>query len=154
MASDYFEVEDRLEGSMRLFRPELAMKHNDGKLDPDYELVTWVNPVRCEECNKFILEFEYFYYEKRNIDKKATLLKQYYCCKSCHDLLAPMERLKVPSNRVVHKTMAEKNRFTRYINVSTGEETFEFPGHKIPLNPDCHPNFSEFSKPYFHYFRL
>ena len=146
MSSDYFEVEDPLEGSLRLFRPELAIKHNDGDLDEDYILCTWKNPVKCSECGSYILTYDYYYYEKRNIDKNQTLLKQYWCCVDCFDSLAATERLKVPANKVVKKILPEKHRKTHYLNLATDQDLDEYPAKKIPLNADCHPKFPEFSR--------
>jgi hypothetical protein len=35
---------------------------------------TWKNPLRCNECNDWIDDYEYYYFEKRAVDKARTLL--------------------------------------------------------------------------------
>lgn len=148
MPSDYFEVEDPLEGALRLFRPELIQNYSDGDMDNEYTLLTWKNPAPCSECNKFINDYEYYYFEKRSLDKKQTLLRQYWCCMNCYSFLAPLERLKIPANKAVKKTVPEKDRLTHYKNMETGEITEDFPTRKVLLNRDCHLMFPEFNKSY------
>lgn len=41
----------------KMLRYELVMINNDNKLKDGYVEVTWKNPVRCSECNDFILTY-------------------------------------------------------------------------------------------------
>jgi len=44
------------------------MNYASNEIDPDFLLVTWRNPVACSECEKIITDYDYYYFEKRNVD--------------------------------------------------------------------------------------
>jgi hypothetical protein len=53
----------------RVLRPEFQFTFSSGEPDNNYILVTWQNPVPCSECGEIITDYDYFYYEKRSLDK-------------------------------------------------------------------------------------
>ena len=55
---DCSENEDLYDLTWRLLRPEFVIDYNDGQLHEDYRLFTWKNPIRCDECQLFIDDFE------------------------------------------------------------------------------------------------
>jgi hypothetical protein len=90
MPPDVFGKEDNnseLTGKMHLF--ELVQNYTHGQIKESYKLFTWLEPQKCSECNVYIEDFDYYYYEKRNFDKKQTILMQYYCCINCYNELKP-----------------------------------------------------------------
>lgn len=76
MPPDYIENhENSYENNGKFLKPQLVIDNNDGALRENYRLFTWKNPVKCNECNEYIDDYEYYYYEKRNVDKYQSLLK-------------------------------------------------------------------------------
>jgi len=128
----------------KVFRPEFQMTYSTGEPNNDFLLVTWKNPVPCSECGEIITDYDYFYYEKRSLDKNKALLKQYYCCIRCYVRLQPYDGFKVPSNKIVKKTLPTHLRKTLWVNARTGEIAEKMPMKLIPINPDAFVYFPEF----------
>jgi hypothetical protein len=129
----------------RIFRPEFQMTYSTGEPNNDFLLVTWQNPIPCSECGEIITDYDYFYYEKNKVDKNKTQVKQYYCCIRCYIRLQPYDGFKVPSNKIVKKTLPAHLRKTLWVNARTGEITEKMPMKLIPINPDAYITFPEFA---------
>lgn len=95
-------------------RPELVVNNNRGEPSPGFFYYTWANPVKCDECAEFIQEYDYYYFEKRSVDKTQKLIAKYYCCVSCYNELLPTEGFKHPINKIVKKELPEKERLPYY----------------------------------------
>lgn len=87
-------------------RPELTVANNKGEPDPDCQYFTWRTPTRCDECQEWINDYEYYYFEKRSVDKTQRILVQYYCCINCYLERLPTENFKYPVNKIVKKELS------------------------------------------------
>lgn len=96
------------------------MNYATNEIDPDYLIVTWKEPVDCNECKKVITDYDYYYYEKRNVDQAETIIKKYYCCVHCYLRLRPIKSFKVPYDKIVKKTLSQRDRRTLWINTRSG----------------------------------
>jgi hypothetical protein len=86
-------------------RPELVIGNNKGEPDPECMYFTWRKPTKCDECGEWIHDHEYYYFEKRSVDKSQRLLVQYYCCVNCFMEKLPTESFKYPVNKMVKKEL-------------------------------------------------
>lgn len=50
-------------------RPELCLANNKGDPDTECQYFTWRKPTKCDECGDWIHDHEYYYFEKKSIDK-------------------------------------------------------------------------------------
>jgi hypothetical protein len=50
-------------------RPEIVCTNNKGEPDPDCQYFTWKRPTKCDECGEWINDYEYYFYEKKSVDK-------------------------------------------------------------------------------------
>jgi len=98
-------------------------------------------PTKCDECGEIIMEFEYYYFEKRSLDKSKRLLVEYYCCPPCYVELLPTEGFKYPVNKLVRKELPERDRGPYYIDPQTKKKVFEVPFKRVALNPDSYVSF-------------
>ena len=121
-------------------RPELVRGYNLGEVQENVRYFTWKNPVQCSDCGEYIDDYEYFYYEKRNIDKQQSLLAQYFCCMRCFNELLPTEGFRYPLKKLQKKAIKEKEKENYWMNMITKEKHVEMPCKRVPLNPDAyHP---------------
>jgi len=74
MPPDVFGLENTSEITGKMHRFELIKNHTNGQIRENHKLFTWLNPKQCSECETYINDFDYHYYEKRNFDKKQTIL--------------------------------------------------------------------------------
>lgn len=93
--------------------------------------------MKCGECEKYIEEHDYYYYDKKNVDVSSTKLLEYYCCLDCYDSQRRGETLKVPINKLQRMTLPEKDQDVYWMNVETGESSYIPPSSKASLNPDA-----------------
>jgi hypothetical protein len=75
-------------------RPEIVCTNNKGEPDPDCQYFTWKRPTKCDECGEWINDYEYYFYEKKSVDKSQRVLIQYYCCAGCFMERLPTENFK------------------------------------------------------------
>jgi hypothetical protein len=68
---------------VRQLRPEWMINNHDDEFVEGYVKQTWIKPTPWCSCGEYIVDFEYYYYEKRNLDKKRTLLTQLYWWPNC-----------------------------------------------------------------------
>ena len=122
---------------MKRLRPELVIQNTQDKIDENYQKQTWKNPRQCSECSEWIQEYDYWYYEKRNLDANRSLLKTYFCCVKCYAELATSENFQVPLAKMKKRTVPEQQRETFWMHTRTKERKPRPPGAKIPLNPDA-----------------
>lgn len=115
------EEDTKLENQLsRRLRPELLDKFFGDKVETSYQKFTWKDPQKCGECDEYIKEHDYYYYDKRNVDVSSTKLIEYYCCLNCYDNQRKGETLKVPVNKLHRQTLPEKDQDLYWMNVSTG----------------------------------
>ena len=62
----------------RQLRPEWIINNSNDEVAEGYIKQTWRSPTRCVVCGQFIQDFEYYFYEKRNLDKNRTIMTQLY----------------------------------------------------------------------------
>jgi hypothetical protein len=55
-------------------RPELVVTNNRGEPAPGFMYFTWASPQKCDECGDYISDYEYYYFEKRSVDKVQRML--------------------------------------------------------------------------------
>lgn len=94
----------------RQLRPELVVSNNKGEPDPECMYFTWRKPTKCDECGEWIHDHEYYYFEKRSVDKSQKILVQYYCCVNCFMERLPTENFKHPVNKIVKKELQPKEK--------------------------------------------
>lgn len=143
------DIDDMEEGASiqsKFFRPEFQCYYSTGEVDTDYMLVTWQNPTPCSECGELITDYDYFYYQKKMLDKNRTPIKEYFCCIKCYMRLKPQEGFKVPGNQIVQKTLPPQERKTKWINVKTNEIVEKVPMKLLPFNSDAYVLFPEFNR--------
>jgi hypothetical protein len=59
----------------------------------------------------------------------------------CYNDLLPKEALRFPANKIIRKTVGDKDREHYWMHDTTGERSSAIPFKKVPLNPDAfHPN--------------
>ena len=114
-------------------RPEIMIKYNSSDIALGYIKFTWENPVKCNECNKYIKEYEYYSYERVAGERRAA---KYYCCLSCYAALFPTRNFKLPFAHLIRKVLPLPMRKTYWKNSSTGEIILQLPSKRISLNPD------------------
>eukprot|EP00744_Colponema_vietnamica_P001049 GILI01001788.1.p1 GENE.GILI01001788.1~~GILI01001788.1.p1 ORF type:complete len:1045 (+),score=336.05 GILI01001788.1:182-3316(+) len=129
--------DDSIDCLTKVMRPEYLCSYNEGLVPENWRLFTWAKPVKCDECTNFIDDFEYYHYEKRSVDKRATLVLSYFCCLSCFDRLLPTEGFKYPVNKLKRKVLPEKERATYWLNLVSNERSLVRPIVKKALNPDA-----------------
>jgi len=146
LAPEIADQENLYEINGRVFRPEFQSHYCIDELEEDYALSTWRRPVKCEACDQFITDYEFYYYEKRSLNRDRNLLFQFYYCLDCYARLKPLDGFKVPIDKLGRKTVPIQERKTFWINLKNGEVCTIKPGKKINLNPDATIMFPEFSK--------
>jgi hypothetical protein len=119
-------------------RAELCLANNKGEPDPDCEYFTWKQPTRCDECGQWIHDYEYYFYEKKSIEKSQRHLIRYFCCISCYMEKLPTESFLHPANKIVKKELALKERLQFYQNMVTMRRYFDVQFARVPLNPDAY----------------
>lgn len=115
----------------------MVVNNNKGEPDPECQYFTWRRPTKCDECGEWINDYEYYYYEKKSVDKSQRVLAQYHCCISCYLQRVPTENFKYPFNKIVKKELPSKDRLQFYQNMTTGRKYFEMQFSRVPLNPDA-----------------
>lgn len=50
-------------------RPELVVSNNKNEPAGEFDYFTWRQPTKCDECQAVIMDFAYYYFEKRSVDK-------------------------------------------------------------------------------------
>jgi len=123
-------------------RPEIMLNYSSAEMETGYEQYTWKNPVKCNECGKYIEDYEYYSYEKYSYGDRRVITFQYFCCLSCYARLLPSRNYKVPFNKIVRKSLPTSMRLIHWRNVNTGEIVMKPPTKKIPLNPDAFDSLS------------
>eukprot|EP00743_Colponemidia_sp_Colp-15_P010245 GILK01011263.1.p1 GENE.GILK01011263.1~~GILK01011263.1.p1 ORF type:complete len:1014 (+),score=191.11 GILK01011263.1:62-3103(+) len=120
-------------------RLELVANYTEGGIQPDWVQQTWMYPHKCSECDRYITDFEYYYFEKRNVDKQATLLMTYYCDVDCYAAKTAngADGLKFSANKLKRKTLPEKDRDSYWLHLVTGQRSREAPIVRKPLNPSA-----------------
>ena len=118
-------------------RPEVMTTFASNELESGYEKLTWKNPVKCNECGKYVIDYEYYSYDKYSYGERKTIIMQYICCLLCYNHLFPTKDFKVPFNKIVRKSIPMSSRLLHWRNTTTGEITFKAPNRRIPLNPDA-----------------
>ena len=119
-------------------RPELCLQNNKGEPDLDCQYFTWKRPTKCDECGEFINDHEYYYYEKKSVDKTQRVLVQYYCCVNCYFERLPTESFKYPVNKIHKRELQPKDRLHFYQNMKTGHRYLSMQFARVPLNPDAY----------------
>jgi len=87
------------------------------------------------------MDYHFYYFEKRSVDKQQRMLVQYHCCVKCYNELLPTERFKVPVNKLVLKELPAKERLEHWVDRASGKRVFEIQFRKIPLNADAYLDF-------------
>jgi len=146
LAPDITNSENLYEINGRVFRPEFQSYYCSDELEDGFVLSTWRNPVPCESCDRFITEYEFYYYEKRSVNREKGLIAQYFYCPSCYLRLKPSNGFKVSTEKLIYKIVPFNERKIFWMNVKTGETSIIKPGKKINLNPDANVIFPEFSQ--------
>ena len=118
-------------------RPEVMTTYSSNELEPGFEKYTWKNPVKCNECGRFLIDYEYYTYEKYSFGDRKSIIFQYMCCLECYTRLSPSRDFKVPFDKIVKKVLPMSSRLIYWKNIRTDEVTFKPPNKKIPLNPDA-----------------
>jgi len=118
-------------------RPEIMTNYCSNELEAGFEKFTWKNPVKCNECGRYIIDYEYYVYEKHSFGDRKSILFQYMCCLECYTRLLPSRDFKVPFAKIMRKTLPMSARLVYWKNSQTNEVTFKPPNKKIPLNPDA-----------------
>jgi len=133
---------------VRQLRPEWIMNNISDEVAEGFIKQTWINPVKWMVWGNFIRDYEYFYYEKRNLDRKRTILTQYHCWIQCYyEVNADINsRVTVEENPLLHKYPWHKfekkelplnKRGIVWLNSDTGTISPEAPMKKSQLNPDA-----------------
>jgi hypothetical protein len=107
------DTEDMAEAYSQLLRPEICMNFRSEEIVDNLRYCTWKYPEKCSECKEYIDEYEYYFYEKRSIDEKQTLLMRYICCVNCFSELLPTQTFQVPSNKLIKKVLPNHLRYDR-----------------------------------------
>lgn len=119
-------------------RPELVISNNRGEAASDYDYFTWKTPIKCDECTSYLMDYHYYYFEKRSVDKQQRLLVQYYCCLKCYNELLPTEKFKYPVNKIVMKELPSKDRLEFWQHRTTGKHVYSLQYRTIALNADAY----------------
>ena len=125
-------------------RIELTSNYSTNETDPNYQMQTWKNPVKCTECEKYIQDYEYYTYDTFKNRKLNKAL--YYCCLDCYNKLLPSKCFKVSFYKITHRILSLSLRSTYWQHKTTGHIIYEAPKTKIPLNPDALISLSEIDK--------
>lgn len=118
-------------------RPEIMTNYSSNELEPGFEKFTWKNPAKCNECGRYITDYDYYTYEKYSFGDRKSIVFQYMCCIDCYARLLPSRDFKVPFGKIIKKTLPLSARLLYWKNLQTNEVTFKPPNKKIPLNPDA-----------------
>ena len=60
----------------RQLRPEQVAANNTGEpLLTEMEYFTWKEPVKCAECEDWINDYQYYYFEKRSVEKSQKVMQ-------------------------------------------------------------------------------
>jgi hypothetical protein len=121
MPPDAYDTEFSGEINGKFHRFELVKNYTEGTIKEGFKLFTWLVPERCNECKEYIDEFQYYYYEKRNFDKKQTVLRRYFCCNNCYEELKATEGYQVATNLIKKKILPLKSRGIFWRNLETME---------------------------------
>ena len=124
-------------------RPEVMTTYSCNELEPGFEKFTWKEPEKCNECIRYIQDYEYYSYDKYAYGDRKTIIMKYRCCLVCYERLFPSRNFKVPFNKIVRKSLPMSLRLTHWRNVLTDEVVFKPPNKKIPLNPDSFDSLNE-----------
>lgn len=146
LAPDVQDDERLYEINGKFLRPEFQSEYCSDEIEPNNMLCTWKNPTKCEGCDQFITDYEYYYYEKRSVNKERTLYIQYYYCQSCYAKLKPINGFKIGADKLIRKVLPFAERMIYWYNLQTGEISTKRPSKKISLNPDANIMFPEFSQ--------
>ena len=123
--------------SSTYLRPELMTTHSSNEIEAIFQKFTWKNPIKCNECNRYIDDYEYYSYERFAFGDRRGLSSEYTCCLSCYTRLLPSRNFQVPFSRIIRKSLPLSERFVHWKNSETGEICFKPPNRKVPLNPDA-----------------
>ena len=133
---------------VRQLRPEWVINNNDSEHVEGYVKQTWKTPTRCCVWGDYIKEYDYYYFEKRNLDKRRTIITQLYCCNSWYiDINSEInEGVSADDNPLTiaypwHKFELRELPFNKrgdfWMNETTGMVVTSPPLKKEPLNPDA-----------------
>ena len=115
-------------------RPEIMTTYSTGETDPTFVKFTWKDPVKCNECNQYIIDYDFLSYERSVNNTRTT---QYFCCLACFAILSPKKGFKVPFDKLVQNTLPESMRKVYWRNMNTGEVTSKPPTKRVAFNPDA-----------------
>ena len=118
-------------------RPEVMTNYSGNEIEPNFERFTWKRPVRCNECFRYIDDYEYYTCDNYSFRNQQETLYKYICCLSCYTRLLPTKDFKIPVARIIRKVLPLSERLVYWRNINTGEVFLTPPNKKSPLNPDA-----------------
>ena len=116
----------------------LIQQSTSQAIDQNYVKVRSRNTKKCQECETYISQTEYYKYEKNYNFSKNDNKNNYVCCQNCYDDDSIYKHRRVSKHFLKKVSFGIHTLGNYYINKKTGKIIDFVPYKNIPINPNLH----------------